>query len=766
MAKRISRRNFLKLSGAAAVMITVPIIPRMSTWAGDQPLEGSTSFIGSFCEICTSRCPIQGKVVDGRSVYLRGNPQFPATGGTICARGTAGISQLYDTSRLKKPLIRTGARGEGKWREVTYDEAFDYIAQKMSMIKTQYGAEAMAFSTNKGLHTPIFYNLAQSYGSPNFCNHEAVCPLTRTVALETTFGTPNLAVDYANTKYLISLGRNYFEAIHVSQARAVMSAVSRGAKLVVLDPRYSITAAKADEWHAVKPGTDLAFVLALNHVLVRDKLYDAAFIEKYTTGFNEISASLTEYTPAWAESETGISAVDIERIARELAANKPKAVVDWGWRSTSTPYEYDLRRAIIITNMLLGNLEIPGGTFFIKNAAFLNSMGAGPLITGLAMPKVPAFPKPSRPRIDGAGVKGHSNFLVPPSEGVAQLFPEAILTEKPYPIKGWLINRFNPAMCLPDRDRVVEAFKKLDFIAVCEIYMSETAHYADVVLPDSTYLERDEGLFDYSTLVPQYLIRQQVVKPVFDTKPYWEIYKSIGERLGLNAYFPWKDMDEFRLAQVGGKNEIVESVKKSGLHTFGFKPIYLLDKKSVAEFVAKMPGAATLVTDEGVIDLPLLNLKTPSKKIELVSQHAREVDFEKGIPQYRRADMIQPGELAFIQGKVGVHTNNHTHNIPVLNQLMSDNRLWIHPDTAAKLNVKDGDTVMMKSKNGSQQCKVLVTQGIRPDTVYSYYGLGRFSPDLKRTYKKGINCNLMIPVSVAAISGSTLSTVSVKLEKV
>lgn len=765
MSKKVSRRTFLKLTGAATALVASSAsLQDMFTWAAGN-LEGATDFVPSYCEMCTSRCPIQAKVVDGKAVLINGNPNWPATGGTVCARGGSGFSQMYDTQRVQKPLIRTGERGEGKWKEVSYDEAYAYIADKMQAIKAKYGPEAMAFACRTGTHMAYLFNLANAYGSPNVFTHESTCPQARSVALEATFGTSGLGIDYGNTKYLISLGRNYFEGLHIAMARGVMNAISNGGKLVSIDPRFSITSAKAHEWLAIKPGTDAAFVLALTHVLIRDNLYDKDFVTKYTHGFEAVRDSVKEYTPAWAEQETGIKAEDIERLARELAAAKPKAVVDWGWRTTYTPDEFGLRRSIANVNMLLGNLEVPGGTYFVKNAGFINSMLDREAVPTLKGFKLPPYPKAEKPRIDGAKVKGHHNFMVPVPHGVVQTIPETILSEKPYPIKGWFVHRYNPAVTLPDTPRVVEALKKLDLLVVADLYLTDTAWFADVVLPESTYLERDEGFMDYSGLVPAYTLRQQVVKPIYDTKPHWLIMKELGDKLGLGAYFPWKDINEIRHAQMGGKADLVKMGRDKGVVTFGMKPLFLRDKSSVAGFINQFPEALSLVNDQGLIDKPLTKLKTQSKKIELQSTQAEEL-FGKGVPTYKPVKLATNDQYNFIQGKTAIHTNGHTHNVPWLYNLFPKNRLWMHPDTAAKIGVSNGSMVEVASTTGKQQAQILVTEGVRPDTVFTYFGFGRISPGMKRAYKQGLNSCIVIPTVTDPVSGAVLLNTGVTITKV
>lgn len=377
---------------------------------------------------------------------------------------------------------------------------------------------------------------------------------------------------------------------------------------------------------------------------------------------------------------------------------------------------------------------------------------------------MPAFPQPARPRVDGAKVAGHPNVMVPPGDGVVQMIPEAILTGDPYPIHGWFVYRYNPANTMPDTARVVEALKKLDFLAVCDIYMSDTAWHADVVLPETTYLERDEGFMDYSGGAPFYTLRQQAVKPINDGLPHWQIMQAIAQRLGLGDYYNWKTIDEFRLAQLGGNEDLLNKGKEKGFLGFLQKPLFLRDAQAVADFAKAFPAAQVLVNSRGVIDTPLTGLKTKTKKIELFSHEAEEI-FGRGLPVYRPVELKQADENYFIQGKVAIHTNGHTHNVPWLNNLMPTDGLWIHPETAARLGVKNGDIVQLISDAGTEQGKVVVTKGIRPDTVFTYFGFGRISPDLKRAYKTGVNSNHMLKNSMAPVAGVTLQTKGVRIQK-
>ncbi|MHB1652729.1 MAG: molybdopterin-dependent oxidoreductase [Desulfitobacteriaceae bacterium] len=746
----MKRRQFLKgaLYGTGGTLIALggfgtltKLDPRQAVAAG----KDSEGTVYSSCEMCRNQCPVAVRIKNGKVVKVDGNPNDAAFGGVLCARGNAAPSLLYDPQRIKKPMLRTGERGEGKFKEVSWDEAYTYIAEKLKVIQQQYGGEAVAFTSRKGPHDWFFRTIAKAIGSPNQFSHEATCPLTRSVALDTTFGTEGISPDYGNAKYLIVIGRNYFEGIHVAQAKGVAKAISNGAKLVVLDPRFSVTASKG-EWLPIKGASDLAFVMAMANVLIAEELYDKEFIAQYTAGFDKWAEEVKDKTPDWAEKETGISKDTILQVTREFAKAKPNAMVEFGWRTALTPNDYQLRRAIMIVNMMIGAFEVPGGYYQVKAAASLKGF---PELAGLAKPlgavKQPPFPKPKKERIDGAGVKGTPRQITPVYDGAVGQVTESIVTGKPYPIKAWMVHRFNPVISIPETAKTLAAIKKLDFIVTCDVYMSDTAYYSDVVLPECTYLERTEQVFDMSGLTPKYILRQKAIDPVYpDTKPHWQIYKELGEKMGLGQYFPYKDIDDFVNQQLTPAGLTVNQFKEKGLWTPpGMKPFYVRGADPKA---------------------PLTLLGTKSKKIEIFSAEVEEATGE-GVPVYKQHPQPEDGKFRFVQGKVAVHTNAATHNVPALNELMPSNTLWINKSSAGKLGLKDGDDIIVTTGKYTQKGRAKLTEGIRPDTVFSYHGFGRISPELKRAFGKGINDNELLPDELGVVGNSVTSMTFVTLRK-
>ncbi|MCB9446680.1 MAG: molybdopterin-dependent oxidoreductase, partial [Ardenticatenaceae bacterium] len=300
----ISRRNFLKMSSAAlgALVVGQMLPPAVAAAAKQAGMldENYTGVITTMCEMCVWRCGVRAKVVEGRVVKLDGNPDHPHSRGKLCTRGQSGLMNTYDPDRVLTPLIRAGKRGEGKFRQASWDEALDLVAGQMLAIKEKYGPEAMVFSSTHNLSQLQFENLLNSFGSPNYGTQRSLCFNAMIVGNLMTYGMEEPARDYSELKYLILTGRNLVEAISTSETSDFMAAVNRGVKVVYLDPRFTKTAAKADLWLPIRPGTDLAFHLALLHVIVKEDLYNHEFVANYTVGFDQLAQTVARYTPEWA----------------------------------------------------------------------------------------------------------------------------------------------------------------------------------------------------------------------------------------------------------------------------------------------------------------------------------------------------------------------------------------------------------------------------------------------------------------------------------
>jgi len=758
---KLDRRTFLKSASAGGMYCALSqVVPGTLANLCAAPLKGVGGEVKSICEMCSTRCPISARLVDNKNVSISGNDNAAPYGGKVCARGGSGHSLLYDPDRLVKPIKRTGERGEGKWKEISWEEAYSEIAEKLLGIKEKYGPESVVFSSKGGSqHQELFY-LAHAFGSPNTFTHISTCPGGPYVAGAAMLGGMPKC-DFGNAKYIVNFGHSMYEGIEMWEAQAMMKAqVDKGTKVVAFDPRFSIQADKADEWFAIKPGTDVAVALAMCHVMIRDDLVDLDFVEKYVEGYEGFVTETKNYTPEWAEQISGVNAEDIARITHELAYHAPHALVDYGHRSTYTPEEFDFRRALYAVNILMGNIDKKGGLFFPSKAKKYNALAGENVAPELGTANV-KLPPITTKRIDQVD-KQYS--LILPYGGVYQSILDAALESKPYPIKGWVITRSNPVQTLTDRSKVEKVIKGMDFVVACDVYITETASMADIVLPESTYLERDETIYDYSKKFPTYCIRQPVVKTIGDTKPCWQIWRELGIKMGLGEYYDkWNDMADFQLAQLKGDKKELAKLKKDGWLEYGKVPLLLREKKMVEAFHKKFPNSRTPDTDGTYASA--MKFGTPSGKIELNSPFVEEIAPGRGAIRYRDVELKNDEQLFFIQGKTAVHTNGATHNIPMLYNLMSDCGLWINPETAKKLGVKTGDNVRIFNDTGSEEGTALVTPGIRPDTVFAYMGFGSKNKELKRAYNRGIHCGHLLPDRTAPVCGMSLHTAGVTVQK-
>jgi thiosulfate reductase/polysulfide reductase chain A len=719
-----SRRRFLGTAAAAGASAAAagaapnPAAAHPPGWHGGERVEK----IATHCEMCFWRCGVLASVSEGKVVRLEGNPDHPLTQGRLCARGNAGTGLLYDPDRLKYPLLRTGKRGEGEFKRASWDEALDFLAMKLDAIKKEHGPEAVAFFPH-GIGSRFFGTLLKAYGTPNSAEPSfAQCRGPRDVGYSLTFGqglgSPE-PVDLEEAKLIVLIGSHLGENVFTSQITAFATGLSRGAKLIAVDPRFSTAAAKADWWLPIRPGTDIALLLAWMNVLITERLYDQAYVAKYAQGFDQLAAHVREFTPEWAEAITELPAAQIRETARAMGEAKPAVVVHPGRHVTWYGDDTQRARAMAILTALLGSWGRKGGMFLPTHIA------QGGI-------ELPDFPEPARGRADGAGTR----FPLASEElGVTNGLIDATLSGDPYPIKAWIVYGQNVIESIPQPQRTLEAIAKLDLMVVVDVLPVDQIDYADVVLPEATYLERyDPPLFVGSVKRPFVSIRQPVIEPLYESKPGWWIAKQLAKRLGLEGFFPW-DTPEQHLAAL---------VEPLGINTLE------LHNRGAIVF----PGRPYL-EDRTAEDEPLFN--TASGKIELFSKELKDLGADP-LPRYTNVTDPPKGSLRLIYGRAPVHSFARTENNAALHALMPENEAWIHTKAAADLQLHDGDRVVLENdeKVRSLPVRLKVTEGIRKDCLYLVHGFGQRSKGLRRASGKGASdTSLMSKVQVDPLMGGT-----------
>jgi thiosulfate reductase/polysulfide reductase chain A len=487
-----------------------------------------------------------------------------------------------------------------------------------------------------------------------------------------------------------------------------MYALEHGAKLTYIDPRVTVTATKAHRYWMIRPGTDLALNYALIHVILEERLYDAEYVNNWILGLADLQDYVSMYTPEWAQEETGISASEIVSLAREISKDKPTVIFHFGYRGAHYKNEIYLRRSIMILNSLMGSVEAKGGFFFKKGPGEEGKKPAKKL-TEQTLPEV------DMPRFDKVGT---SDFPLPdPNHGVCQMLPYAILNKDPYPIKALMVLRYDPLMSVPDTNLTKKALDELDLIVAIDINYSDIAWYSDVILPESTYLERTDCIQQANGLKPQMFLRKQAIAPQHDTRESAMILKQIGDRIGIGNFFPYENMEQLVRWQLEGTGFTLEDFEEKGFVAYGKNQIFWDRKKG-------------------------LKFKTPSGKIEFKSSLLEEAGFES-YPVYEPVPRPSGNQFRLVVGRIALHTHVSTQNNPYLSEIFPENVLWINENRADALGISNGDTVFVSSKVGSGKISAKVTDLIHPDTVFMIHGFGHEAKAATRSYNKGLSDALL-----------------------
>jgi thiosulfate reductase/polysulfide reductase chain A len=669
----------------------------------EPPAERGIRQVATTCDVCFWKCGVVATVRDGRIWKLEGNPLDPLSRGRLCTRGTAGMGMVEDPSRLKAPLIRTGARGAEQWRVASWDEALDFAADKLKRAAAAHGPETIAFFKH-GIGAYYVEHAFKAFGTPNVAAPSfAQCRGPRDVGFNLTFGanpgTPE-NTDIAHARTLVLIGTHLGENMHNTQVQEFADFLRAQGKLIVVDPRFSTAASKARHWLPVKPGTDTALLLAWMHVIVREGLYDRAFVAEHGTGFDRFAAAIAERTPEWAAQETGVDAAVIRATAREMAATRPATLIHPGRRSTWNGDDAQRARAVALLNALMGNWGRPGG-FYIPSYIGLDEY-----------PGMPKYPKSARGKADNRTADGAKRWPFA-DQTVSTGLREATITGEPYPIKAWVVDATNLLQAMPGRPRTLEAIQALDFLMVIDTVPSEIAGYADVVLPEAIYLERWDTLNDDCLRMSFLALRQPVVEPPDQQKPGWWIGRELGRRLGVEAYFPWKDIEECLRVRVTQGGFDFDELKRKGVLLGPKQPLYIDDGAEVT-------------------------YDTPSGKVEFWSQQLADKGFDP-VPRYTPPEAAPPGSYRLLSGRAPMHTFSRTVGNPRLHQLMGENSVWIHSGEARKLGLATGDRVRLRNQDGvvSDPVSVQATERIRPECVYVVHGFGSQSRAWKLAYRAG-----------------------------
>jgi len=828
---KMGRRKFIKDVGVAAAATAVGVgatvyakdgksneasaepIPDLAVDAEGKKHWGREAgeWIPSCCNMCGGQSGILVHVVDGVVEKIEPNHWNPNNysnistdffdgyteaygckeGGTLCPKGNAGIMQLYDPDRVKKPLKRTNPDksigADPKWEEIPWDQALDEIAAKMKAIRDAGEAQKLLWMSEDHSFTHVQGDFCTLYGTPNYVMHSNICDVARKASFKAVMGDDRPLADFLQSKYILLFGWNPTSAIKwVHLPRMLTRGIENGARLVVVDPYLSDTAVKAHEWVSIRPATDGALALAMGHVIVRDNLYDKAFVENWTVGFTEYAAYVKDKTPAWAEKITSIPAKTIERLAKEVAAAKAACIDVW-----SGPGQHSNGvqggRAIAMLAALVNGYERPG-TMVIPDKKGNKHGHCDPDENAAKTKKLPTFDEAKKYPL------GHSSGVY------TQMFENLAEGKGPYTPKMMMCVFQNPMMSVPGTATVVKALSKLETFVVIDTMMSETAKMADYVLPGTTYLER----YDLNTHWVTWgcmALRQPVVKPLFGQLAEYEVVAALGRRLDL------RDHDGKKFFEVGPLSGTPIADLKAWYEDFLSNEVKAGAPGMTLDELKKLPGAvwvdkkgtkyekykAELAEDKlktawfdgdpkaegtGIYDKPkdkggkrmgtviggrsVRGFFTQSGKIEFFAKSLADKKDALGrpvaaLPEYAPRDWMPTADYPFyaINWKEASHTHSRTQNNPWLLEIKPDNPLIINPAAASGLGVGTGDEVWVESPYGKVKAKVKVSKRIHPEVVGLQHGFGHTALG-KNAVGRGTSDAGLRPTKADPLSGQAL----------
>jgi len=693
-------------------------------------------------------CGIYAIVRDGRFVGVEGMKASPLNRGKICPKAHAAPQWVYSPQRLKYPLRRIGAKGEGKFERISWDEALETIADKLKEQKAKYGPESLAILCSaRRTYSSYLNRFLNAHGSPNY-GHSGICAMQRMLAFSYTVGG-RPQPDIPRTNLLLVWGAQpIYSGSSKGFLKQILDGKARGMKIVAIKPTMEPDVAIADLWVPIRPGTDAALALAMLNVIVNAKLYDRAFVEQWTYGFDELVAHIQKFTPEWAEPITGVPAAQIREVARLYATTKP-AAIDAGNGLEHAPSCNDAVRAIAILMAITGNLDRPGGNVFPNRgtAPFPKPVDLKDRCTQELVDKLvaPEFPRPFQPMVEGTS-SAYFGIL------------ESVLTGEPYPIRAIIAPGTQPTASTRGTRQVIEALKKLDFYVVVDVMQTADMHYADIVIPVASMYETDHPFEFFDNWL---MARRKVIEPLGDYKSDYEFWIQLGVKMGYESDFWNGSLSDCMNDQLSPFGMTLEELRthSTGIVYESAAPVYEKYQQVFSTPSTRLSRA------------PLL----PQGKVAIYNTIFEEFGFNP-LPEWREPPESPTATPELLQTYPLIFSDFHSskvfnagwlRNVPYLREVMPDPTLQIHPDAAGPRGIEDGDWVVVESPHGSLRVKAEVNLGIRPDTVMALHGWWQGCEELRKPAHDllgGANTNSMYSTDrgkaydpvVTAMSSQTL----------
>ena len=654
----------------------------------------TTKILKSVCRSCHGGCGVLLHVEGDRLVKVEGDRQSPLNHGRLCPIGTVTLDLVYHPDRLKHPLRRAGARGSGQWQRISWDQALDEISQRLLAIREEFGAEAIALGTGTGRHHIRWVSrFGHALGTPNWCEPGfAQCFHPRVNTCILTLGDFPVS-DYTgdvSPDCIMFWGHNPTNSGPDGETRFnVLEALERKPKIIVIDPRQTELAKRADIWLQIRPGVDDALALSMLNVIIGEKLYDEPFVARWTHGFDALRERVRDCSPEWAEPITWVAADKIRAAARLFATTKP-ALLDWGCAIEHTPKCIQTVRAVSMLPVLTANIDVPGGWVF-----GMHGLGRFPSLIENLAPEVSA----KRLGADRFKLLGGEGADLPAAHIPTLL--QAMREGKPYPVKAFLVFGNNTLSTYANTALVYESLMKLDFMVCADLFMTPTAELADIVLPAASWPELNQ-LAGLPTIAANVVLAQQKAVRIGECKSDEEIFVELARRMKLS---------------VG--TETVEDVLDAQLAAGKIGMTF--DELRQRGFV-KVPFKYRKFEEQG--------FKTPTGKIELYSTRLEALGYSP-LPRYGEPpespisspDVARDYPLVLTTGgRISFFFNSEHRQIGNLRKARRYPLAEIHPTTAARYGVVDGEWMWIETRRGRIQQKAKVTAGIDPRVIHVEHG--------------------------------------------
>jgi len=629
------------------------------------------TLIPSICHQCQAGCGLLGMVVDGELIGVLGNPRYPNNKGGLCTRAIAGVNLVYDPERILYPLKRKKERGGNQWEKISWQEAIREIASRLAELRSKGQSQRFVVQTGVDEGATPAKSLLKRMGPPILIDDLFLGDLNRIKADELVLGEEGGMADVAHSQFILNFGSNPYES-HESYIpfvqRLISARVQNHARLITFDVRLSNTAGRSDEWYPLRPGTDMAVILAICKQILERGLADKAFLTQWTNlSPDQILSYLAPHTPQMAEKESGVPAKEIIKIASDFATLKP-SVAFCGSGLTRQPSGTYHQMSILLLNALVGNIDQKGG---------------------YCLPRRIRFEEPELPS---------------KVSGIDQL-----IDEDKRSIGFYLTYLSNPVYADPSGKRIEEILKDgklIPFYVAADTHITETSLFADIILPAATQFE-SWGLDSRQAMdrIPYIGLRQPLMKPRGEAVSFSHMLGMIGKRIEKDIELDEKGYIQAQLKKIKGLegNDGIKHLEKDG---------FWMDQNLSRSYVSYRPSG----------------FKTPSRKMELYASRLKKDGFSP-FPVYKENEKksnLNNGELFLTTFSKNV-ASQYNPNSKWLSEIFHENPLWINGKTAERLGIKEGEKVEIHSKGMKATVQVHLTQSVHPEVVAIARDLGHWA---------------------------------------